>query len=89
MLVMRGSVVGTDARRQGVCIGNADGATEGQVLQVYRLTATPAPAKGTGVSFKRDMIGHMRIDHVFNDHFAHVSTVDGKPAVHDLVELTK
>jgi hypothetical protein len=88
-LFMRGAVVGADGQGQVVCIGKVDGAKEKQVLDVYRVTAIPGPSKGTGAGFKRELVGHVRIDHIFNDHFAHVSTVDGKPAVHDLVELTK
>lgn len=88
-LFMRGVVVGADGQGQIVCIGKADGAKEKQVLDVYRITATAGPSKGAGAGFKRDLVGHVRIDHIFNDHFAHVSAVDGKAAVHDVVELTK
>ena len=86
---MRGSIVGTDARGKVICLGKADGASEGQILEVYRVAATTGPSKGVGANFRRDLVGHVRVDHIFNEHFAHASTVDGKPAAHDIVELKR
>ncbi|MFZ5793430.1 MAG: hypothetical protein ACOY4B_03060 [Pseudomonadota bacterium] len=87
---MRGSIVGKDTTGTIVCVGKADGATVGQVLDVYRMKTLPGSGfKGTGPAYRRDFIGHVRVDHIFDDHFAHVSVADGTPAVHDIVELRK
>ncbi len=86
---MRGSIVDTDATGTVVCVGKADGATVGQVLDVYRVTTPPGPSssKGTGPIYRRELVGKVTIDHIFDDHFAHVSVTDGTPAKHDIVEL--
>ena len=84
---MRGSIVGTDTTGTVVCVGKADGAIVGQVLDVYRVTTTPGPSKGMGPGFRRELVGHVKVNHIFNEHFAHVSIADGAPAVNDIVEL--
>jgi len=86
---MRGSIVADQAEGKVVCIGSEDGATVGQVLDVYRAVPLPGPSKGVGPSFRRERTGHVRIDHIYDAHFAHVSVVDGTPAVHDIVELRR
>lgn len=86
---MRGSIVGTDSTGTVVCIGKADGAEVGQVLDVYRMEYRPGPQKSAGPNYRRRDIGHVRIDHVFDDHFAHVIVVDGRPAKNDIVELSR
>lgn len=86
---MRGSVVGADAQGTIVCIGKADGAEVGQKLEVYRVVTHPGPSKGVGPTYHRQLIGHVTIDHIFDDHFAHVTVADGKPAKNDIVELRK
>lgn len=84
---MRGSVVGADAQGTIVCIGKADGAKVGQTLEVYRNSYRPGPAKSNGPVLTRTLIGHVRIDHIFDEHFAHVTRVDGQPVKNDIVEL--
>lgn len=87
---MRGSIVADEPEGKVVCIGSEDGATVGQVLDVYRTVIQPGPSsKGTGPTYRREARGHVRIDHVYNTHFAHVTVVDGTPAVHDIVELRR
>ena len=86
---MRGSIVAEDATGKVVCIGSDDGATVGQILDAYRVVQNPGPYKGPGPNVRRERSGHVRIDHVFDAHFAHVSVVDGAPAVHDIVELRR
>ncbi len=86
---MRGSIVGSDSTGTVICIGKADGAEVGQTLEVYRSVYHPGPNKGAGPTFHRQAIGHVRIDHVFNDHFAHVTVTDGKPLKNDIVELSR
>ena len=60
----------------------------GQTLEVYRVKQLPGPNKAPP-SYRRDLVGHVKIDHVFDDHFAHVTVADGTPAKHDIVELRK
>jgi len=86
---MRGSIVAEDATGTVVCVGKEDGAKVGQVLTVYRVNILGGPQKGPGPAYRRDLIGHVRLDHLVEGHFAHVSVVDGKPAVNDIVELRK
>jgi hypothetical protein len=86
---MRGSIVGADARGTVVCIGKADGAEVGQSLEVYRVVQHPGPSKGPGPNYHRQLIGHVQIDHIYDDHFAHVRIIDGRPARNDIVELRR
>jgi hypothetical protein len=87
---MRGTVVAVDKTGTVVCIGKADGAEVGQTLNVVRAVYHPGPNKGTGApSYHRQDVGHVRIDHIFDDHFAHVTVVDGMPAKNDIVELAR
>lgn len=87
---MRGSIVDTDATVPVVCIGKEDGAQVGQTLEVYRTVPLPGPGyKGAGPFFRRELVGHVTVDHIFDDHFAHVSVADGTPALHDIVELRR
>src|SRR3546814_9378925 len=72
-----------------VCIGKADGAEVGQKLEVYRVVTHPGPSKGVAPTYHRQLVGHVTIDHIFDDHFAHVSVADGTPAKHDIVELDR
>lgn len=85
---MRGSIVANDSSGTVVCIGRADGAEVGQTLDVYRVTQRPGPSKGAS-NFRRDLVGHVQIEHVFDDHFAHVRVLDGHPKKHDIVELRR
>ncbi|MET3663976.1 hypothetical protein [Caulobacter sp. 1776] len=87
-LFMRGSIVETDGAGPVVCIGKADGATVGQTLEVYRAKQLPGPGKSPP-TYRRDLVGHVIIDHIFDDHFAHVRVADGAPAKHDIVELVR
>lgn len=87
---MRGSIVDSDSTGPVVCVGKADGATVGQVLDVYRTQVLPGSGyKGTGPAYSRELVGQVKIDHIFDEHFAHVSVADGTPAVHDIVELRR
>lgn len=90
-LFTRGSIVAEQTEGKVVCIGSEDGATVGQVLDVYRVEQHPGPisSKGAGPFFHREPAGHVRVDHVYDAHFAHVTVVDGTPAVHDIVELRR
>ncbi|MBX9645012.1 MAG: hypothetical protein K2W91_13055 [Novosphingobium sp.] len=86
---MRGSIVQIDSKGIVVCIGKADGAEVGQTLDVYRIMRHPGPRKSPGSDFHRQEVGEVRIVHVFDDHFAHVTVIKGKPARNDIVELKR
>lgn len=88
-LFMRGSIVGQDAQGTIVCIGKSDGAEVGQTLEVYRVVTHPGPSKGVAPTFHRQLIGHVTVDHIYDDHFAHVAVKDGRPAKNDIVELRR
>lgn len=83
---MRGQVVGLTDGKPVVCIGKADGAKVGQVLDTYRVTYTPWSSKSTISPFRREKVGQVTINHLFDDHFAHVTVSSGVAALHDIVE---
>ncbi|MDX3910609.1 MAG: hypothetical protein QHC67_12435 [Sphingobium sp.] len=65
---MRGKIVRMDAGCTVACLGKANGAQVGQILEVYH--ATPR---------HRRMVGHVQVDQIFDDHFAHFQVSDGTP----------
>lgn len=87
-LLMRGHIVDITDGVITLCIGSADGAAPGQVLDVARVVpASPAP-KSVPTFARRD-IGHLRIESIVDEHFARASVVNGAPQVHDIVELRR
>lgn len=86
---MRGTVVQIDSTGTVVCIGKADGAEVGQTLEVYRIARHPGSAKSVGPNFHRQEVGAVRIDHVYDDHFAHVTVTSGRVRKNDIVELRR
>ncbi len=83
---MRGQVVGMDDGKPVVCVGKADGAKVGQVLDTYRVTYTPGSSKSTISPFRREKVGQVTINHLFDEHFAHATVTSGVAALHDIVE---
>ena len=63
---MRGEVVRVDSGGAVVCLGRLDGAHQGQVLEVYRQAHR-----------YRKLVGHVEVDQIFDEHFAHVHIVEG------------
>ena len=84
---MRGSVVGMENGTPTICIGKADGAKVGQVLDVVRVT-TGQGTKGVP-AFRREDVGSIRINAIIDDHFATATVVKGDVAKNDIVELRK
>lgn len=82
-IFMRGQIVHKDASGTVVCIGSADGAKVGQVLEVYRVKRT----HGKMPTYGRSLTGHVTVNRIVDEHFAHVVVTDGTPAVNDIVEL--
>lgn len=83
--IMRGQVVGLQAKQAVLCIGKADGAQTAQVLDVYRVTQSPG-LRGT---FRRARVGSVTINDVFDEHFARATVTEGSVAKHDIVELRR
>lgn len=87
-LFMRGHIVDIRDGVVTLCIGRADGASPGQVLDVARVVQTVSAPKSVPTFTRRD-IGHVRIDSIVDDHFARASVVNGTPQLHDIVELRR
>jgi hypothetical protein len=85
--IMRGQVLAVENDVAAVCVGTRDGAQVGQVLDVQRITMTPAPPKGAGPTFARSTIGQVKIIDLFDDHYAHAKILTGSPLINDVVEL--
>ncbi len=84
-LFMRGSVVDMTGGVPTICIGKADGALAGQVLDVYRVTAV----QGMKAAFFRKHVGSIRIAAIVDDHFATTAVIKGNIAKHDIVEMSR
>ena len=85
---MRGQIVDMRDDIATVCIGSADGARIGQVLDVARVVPVTIPAK-SGPAFRRKDVGHVRIDSIVDTHFARATVIGGEAKVHDIVELRR
>jgi hypothetical protein len=86
---MRGQIVEVGENGTVVCVGKADRAQVDQVLDVYRVRISPGPQKPPAAAYRRERVGQVTIDHIFNDHFAHARVTNGTPRVHDIVELRR
>ena len=75
---MRDKIVRMYAGGEVACGGQADGAQVGQILEVYH--ATPR---------HRCMVGHVQVDQVFDDYFAHFQVTNGTPLKDDWVRLKR
>lgn len=75
---MRGKIVRFDAGGAVACLGKADRAQVGQILEVYRTAWR-----------HRSLVGHVEVDQIFDDHFAHVQVVDGTPRKGDWASLKR
>lgn len=85
---MRGHVIAMESAGPVVCIGRADGAQPGQVLDVYRVEYRHKH-KSNLPSYNRVKVGSITITEVIDDHFARAQVTDGKLKKHDIVELRK
>ena len=77
---MRGQVVAMEPSGTVICIGRADGAQPGQVLDVYRSEPR---------TYTRVKVGSITITEVIDDHFARAQVTDGRIKKNDMVELRK
>lgn len=88
-VVMRGQILEADAGALVVCVGEADGAQVGQVLDVVRHKRVSRIPKAAGPRFRREPVGQVRITELFDTHYAQAQVVSGKPKVNDTVELIR
>lgn len=97
--LMKGQVVRAREDQTIVCIGHADGATLGQVLDVYRyIDIDPAeeanqayfdPEPSYGSFPKKKRVGTVEIARVVDAHFAEVRVTEGEISKNDFVELKR
>ncbi len=83
---MRGHIVEMQDAALVVCIGQADGASVGQTLDVVRHRRVATGPKGMG-RFKREVVGQVRIDAIVDEHYAEATLVSGEAGQRDSVEL--
>lgn len=88
-VLMRGQILDKDNGSLVVCVGEADGAQVGQVLDVVRHTRVSRSPKAAGPRFRREAVGQVRITELFDTHYAQAEVVTGKPKVNDTVELNR
>lgn len=85
-MFMRGSIVSMSGDVATICVGKADGAAPGQVLNVVRVKMVSGGPKGALVP-QRTTVGTVHIDAIIDDHFATATVASGKAATNDIVEL--
>ncbi len=85
--LMKGSIIESSEEGIYLCIGTADGAKTGQVLDVVRTSRATSGAPKGGAKFKREKVGAVEILEVVDEHFARAKKLSGEANVGDLVEL--
>lgn len=80
-----GSIIEASAEGIYLCIGTADGAERGQVLDVVRVTRRGNPKQG--IRFHREKVGKVVVDAIVDEHFAQATVVDGRVEKGDIVRL--
>lgn len=75
---MQGEIIRMDEGGMVACLGKADGAQVGQILEVYHASGR-----------HRHMAGHVQADQIFDDHFAHFQVTDGTPQKGDWIRLKR
>lgn len=87
-LFMAGSVIEASAEGIYLCIGTAEGAAPGQVLDVVRVTRDKSVNPKQGARFHREKVGRVRVDAIVDEHFAQATVLDGRVEKGDIVRLT-
>jgi hypothetical protein len=84
---MAGSVI--EASDEGIylCIGTAEGAAPGQVLDVVRVTRVRSGNPKQGIRFHREKVGKVKVEAIVDEHFAQATVLDGKVEKGDIVRL--
>ncbi len=86
--IMKGQILDVSDGVAYLCIGSADGAKVGQEFPVYRYERLPfAGPKQRFPSFKREMVGSVKITQVVDVHYANASILSGDIKVYDVAEV--
>jgi hypothetical protein len=87
--LMRGHILESTHEGLILCVGEKDGARVGQVLAAisHRRLSDRGPQAGS--RYQRQPTGTVRITALRDDHYAVAEVVDGKPGLHDTVELVR
>lgn len=88
-VLMRGQVLEKGDETLVVCVGQADGAQVGQVLDVIRHKRRSRNSRGGAPRYRRENVGQVRIVELFDSHYAEAEVVSGSPKVNDTVELVR
>ena len=88
-VLMRGQVLEKGDETLVVCVGQADGAQVGQVLDVIRHKRRIRHSRAGGPRYRRENIGQVRIAELFDSHYAEAEVISGSPKVNDTVELIR
>ncbi|MEN1925092.1 hypothetical protein WCE59_01875 [Luteimonas sp. MJ146] len=86
---MRGQVLEQQDESLVVCVGRADGAQVGQVLDVVRHVRQIRRSRTGRVRYRREAVGQVRIVELFDTHYAAAEILSGTPRVNDTVELVR
>ncbi len=86
--VMRGQVLSQESGKVVLCIGKRDNAEVGQELEVIRQSVVPG-AKRTEPNIRRETVGKVRINRIFDEHYSEAEVIQGEPKVNDTVELER
>ena len=86
-VIMRGQIIDIQDGVPVVCLGSGDGIKVGQIFEVYRVQRRHSNGKTPGQVYRRDFTGHVKIDRIFDEHFARAVVTAGSPAINDVVEL--
>jgi hypothetical protein len=83
--LMKGSIIETSDSQVYLCIGSRDGASVGQVLDVYRIPET----KPQALHFRRVHTGKVKMTEIIDEHFAKATVISGRAEKNDIVELVR
>ncbi len=82
--MMKGSVVSATGNEGVICIGSKDGATVGQTLKAYKVTAKTSDKTS---KYIKSETGSVKITEIVDEHFAKVTAVTGKLETGNIVEV--
>ena len=85
--IMKGQILDVTGDEAYLCIGSAEGAKAGQEFTVYRFVKTPALGPKQQLTYKRELVGAVKITEVVDEHYAKAKVVKGDVRVSDVAEL--
>jgi ribosomal protein L24 len=85
--IMRGQILESKGDGVYLCTGSADGATIGQVLNVYRYTKVANPQNIAKSKFRREETGKVKITEIVDEHYAKAKILTGEAKENSIVEL--